>query len=96
MKDVPIYAKKIRKLCSKKLGRKLKDPPTIHVMGNLSDIMLEKSIPVQYGDPRNPILTVQINGVDISNVQVDLGAAINRITSTTILTLGLLNLKPTQ
>lgn len=60
MKDVLIYAKTIKKYCSKKLGMKLKDPLTIHVMGKLSDIMLWKSIPVKYRDPGNPILTVQI------------------------------------
>eukprot|EP00253_Pinus_taeda_P025319 PITA_25319 len=57
--------------------------------------MLGNSIPVKYGDPRNPILTVEINGVDIPNVLEDLGVAINAITSETMLTLGLRNLKPT-
>jgi len=94
MKDVPIYAKMIKELYSKEPRRKLKDPPTIHVTGNFSDIMLGKTILVKYGDPRNMNLTVQINGVDISNVLVDLGAVINVITSTILLNLGLLNLKP--
>lgn len=64
-------------------------------MGKLSDIMLGKSIPVKYGDPGTPILKLQINRVDIPNVLVDFGAAINVITSETMLTLGLWNLKPT-
>ena len=42
-------------------------------MGKLSDIMLGKSIPIKYEDLENPIFTVQINGVDIPNVLVDLG-----------------------
>jgi len=91
MKVVPIYAKTIREYCSKRPGKKTKDPLTIHV-----DIMLGKAMPVKYGDPRNPILVVQINGVDILNVLVDLGATINVITSETILTLGLSDLKPTH
>lgn len=64
-------------------------------MGKLSDIMLGKSIPIKYGDPGNLILIVQINGVDIPNVLIDLGATINFITSATVITLGLRNLKPT-
>ena len=59
MRDVLIYVKTIGEHCSKKPGRKPKDPLTIHVMGKLSDIMLGKSIPVKYGDPGNPILTIQ-------------------------------------
>eukprot|EP00253_Pinus_taeda_P017841 PITA_17841 len=57
--------------------------------------MLAKSLSVNYGDLGNPILTVQINGVDIPNVLVDMGAAINVITSATVITLGSQNLKPT-
>ena len=95
MRDVSIYVKMIREHCSKKLGRKPKDPLTIHVMGKLSDTMLEKSIPVKYGDPGNPILTIQINGVNIPNVLVDLGATINVITSATTTIFGLQDFKPT-
>ena len=50
---------------------------------------------MKYGDPGNPVLTVQINGVEIPNVLVDLGAAINVITTETMHTLGLQNLKHT-
>lgn len=52
-------------------------------------------MPVRYGDPGNPILKLQINGVEIPNVLVDLGAAINVITTKTMHTLGLRNLKHT-
>jgi hypothetical protein len=96
MRDVMIYAKMIRENCYKKLGRKPKDPLTIHVMGKLSDIMLGNSIPVKYGDPRNPILTIHMNGVNIPNVLVDPGATINVITSTTTTILGLHDFKPTH
>ena len=89
MKDVPIYAKTLREYCSKKPAKKTKDPLTIHVMGKLSDFMMGKSIPVKYGDPGNPVLTVQINGVEIPNVLVDLGATINVITAETMQTLDL-------
>ena len=50
-------------------------------MEKFLDIMLEKTTLVKYCDIGNPILTVQINGVDIPNVLVDLRATINVITS---------------
>ena len=64
-------------------------------MGRLSKIMLGNTMPVKYGDPRNPILIVQINGVEIPNVLVDMGVAINIITTETLNTLELGNIKPT-
>ena len=51
MKDVPIYAKTVRDLCLKRPGRKPKDPPTIHVIGKLSDLMLGKDTHIKYDDP---------------------------------------------
>jgi hypothetical protein len=70
MKDVPIYGKTLREYFSKKYAKKSKDPLTIHVMGKLSYFMTGKSMPKKYGDPRDPILTIQINGVQILNVLV--------------------------
>ena len=93
MKDVPIYAKTLMEYFSKKPAKKTKDTLTIHVMGKLLDFMMGKSMSVKYGDPGNPILTVQIKKVEIPNVLVDLGAAINVITSETIHALSLHNLK---
>ena len=95
MKDVPIYAKTLREYCSKKPAKKSKNPLTIHVMGKLSYFMMGKSMPEKYGDLGNPILIVQINGVHIPNVLVDLGASINVITTETMHVLGLRNLKHT-
>jgi len=83
MRDVPIYTKTLREYCVKKPKKKSRDPLTIHVMGKLSDFMMGRSMPVKYGDLRNPILTVQINGVEIPSVLVDLIAAINVIGETT-------------
>ena len=83
MRDVPIYTKTLREYCVKKPKKKSRDPLTIHVMGKLSDFMMGRSMPVKYEDPGNPILTVHINGVEIQNVLVDLGAAINVITAET-------------
>ena len=95
MRDVPIYAKTLKYYCSKKPGKKPRDMLTIHVMGRLSDIMLRNTMPVKYGDPGNPILTVQINGVEIPDLLVYLGVVINIITSKKMNALGLKKIKPT-
>jgi hypothetical protein len=34
IKDILIYSKIVKELCIMKLGRKPKDPPTIHVIGS--------------------------------------------------------------
>lgn len=95
MKDVPIYAKAVRDLCLKKLGRKPNYPPTIHVIGKLYDLMLGKDTLVKYDDPDNPMLTVQINHIDLPNSLVDLGETINVMTTGILSSLGLPNLRPT-
>ena len=40
--DVHIYSKTIRDMVVKKLGRKPKDPPTMHVVGKLFELMMGK------------------------------------------------------
>lgn len=95
MKDVPIYAITVRDLCLKQPSKKPKDPSTIHVLAKLSDLMLGKDTPIKYDDPGNPVLTVQINQTDLPNTLVDLGVAINVMTTRTISTLGLPNPRPT-
>ena len=62
IKDIPDYGKAIRETCLKKPGRKKKDPTTIHVVGQLADIMLGKVITPKYSDPGSPIVNVSING----------------------------------
>ena len=61
LKEVPIYAKTVKYLCIKKLGRKPKDLTTIHVMGKLTELMFAQPLLTQYHDPGNPIVTVYIN-----------------------------------
>ena len=60
LQDVPIYARTVRDLCTKKLGRKPRDPPTIHVIGKLSALIIGKTLLAKYDDPGNPTVTVQI------------------------------------
>ena len=93
--DILIYAKTIKELCMKKPKRKIKTTPTVHVVSTLSDLLSRRETPVKYEDPRNPIVTVQINGCSFPNALVDLGATINILTTTTCQKLGITSLDPT-
>lgn len=95
IQDIPIYAKTIKELCIKKSMRKKKTTATVHVVGTLSYLLLGKETPVKYEDPGNPIVTVQINGHSFPNALVDLGAAINILTTTNCNILGITALEPT-
>jgi len=84
IRDVPIYTKTIRELCINKLGRKQKDPPTIHLVGQLSNYISEAPKIVKYANPGNPIVSVTINNVSIGRTLVDLGATINIMSINTV------------
>jgi hypothetical protein len=84
IKDIPIYNKVVKELCIKKSGRKQKDPPTIHLVGGLSEYISEQPKLAKYGNPGNPIATITINEVSIGNTLIDLGATINVMTTTTL------------
>jgi hypothetical protein len=77
IRDVSIYAKTVRDLCIRKPGQKPKDPLTVHVVGDFSELMLGKTPPIKYGDPGNPTVKVKIGQTSIPHVLVDLGVAIN-------------------
>ena len=49
IKDILIYAKTVRELCLNKLGRKKKDPPTIHYIGQSADALFDRPVE-KYGD----------------------------------------------
>ena len=66
------------------------------MVGTLSDLLLGKETLVKYEDPRNPIVTMQINGKTFSNALVDLGVAINILTTTTCQKLGITSVEPTS
>ena len=80
LQDIPIYDRTIRDLCTKKPGKKPRDPPTVHVIGKLFALITGKTLVTKYDDPGNPAVTVQIGHTQIPNVLVDLGAAINVMT----------------
>lgn len=56
--DIPIYAKTIKELCTKKSTRKIKVIPTVHVVGTSSDLLLGREKPVKCEDTGNHIVTV--------------------------------------
>ena len=96
LQDVPIYARTVRDPCTRKPGRKPRDPPTLHVIGKLSALIMGKTIFSKYDDPGNPTVTVQIGNTQIPNVLVDLGAAITVMIIEIVRKLGLTNLRPTH
>ena len=95
IKDIPIYTKAIKELCLNKTGKIKKDPPTIHVIGNLAGLMsntvsIEKSV-----DAGIPIVIITINNFSIPKTLIDLVATINVMTLETMKCLNLQNLRPT-
>lgn len=58
--DVSIYVKSIKELCVKNPGRKPKGSPIFHVLGTISDLILVNQIPINYDDPGNLVVNIQI------------------------------------
>ena len=56
--DVPFYGRTIQDMCTRKPGRKPRDPPTVHVIGKLSKLIMGKTLLAKYDDPGNPTVTV--------------------------------------
>jgi len=96
IRDIPIYAKMIKELCGKRPRRKRKDPPTVHVVGTLSDLILGKQVLVKYEDPGSLVVTIQIQGYTFPNTLVVLGAIINLMNYEPYNVLGITTLKPTS
>lgn len=67
--------------------KKKKDPITINVVGQLSDIMLGKIVNPKYEDPGSPIVIVNIKNVSMPKNLIDLGEAINVMTRDTMFNL---------
>ncbi len=93
--DIPIYAKTVRELCTKKPGRQKREHSTIQVGGKLASLMSTRFVTKKYRDPRIPVVTTFINGHPIKNTLIDLGAAINVMTMDTLSHVGSFYLLPT-
>eukprot|EP00253_Pinus_taeda_P017006 PITA_17006 len=96
IQDIPIYGKTIKELCIKKSRRNTTTNPRVQVVGTLSDLLSGKETPIKYEDSGNPIVTVQISGQTLTNALVDLGAAINILTTSTCQKLGITSVEPTS
>eukprot|EP00253_Pinus_taeda_P028703 PITA_28703 len=96
IQDIPIYAKTIKELCIKKSRRNATTNSRVQVVSNLSDLLSGKETPIKYEDLGNPIVTVQIYGQTLTNALVDLGAAINILTTSTCQKLGITSVEPTS
>lgn len=65
------------------------------MVGALSDLSLGEETPVKYEEPGNPIVTMKISGCSFPITLVDLGAAINILTTGTFKNLGISALEST-
>eukprot|EP00253_Pinus_taeda_P003396 PITA_03396 len=92
IREIPILEKSIMELSLKRPGRKPRDTRRIHLVGKIADIMMGKITMQKYVDPGSPILKSHINGVEIPNTLIDLGAAINITSRQTMEQLKLPNL----
>jgi hypothetical protein len=63
-------------------SRKQKDPPTIHMIRELSEYISEKPRATKYANPGNIIVAITINKVPIGNTLIELGESINVMTVT--------------
>jgi len=77
IREIHILAKTIKELSLKRPGRKLKDTRRIHLVGKIADIMMGKITMQKYVDLGSPIVKTHINGIEIPNKLIDLGATIN-------------------
>lgn len=77
IKEIPILDKTIKELSIKKPERKPKETKRIYLVGKIADIMMGKIAIQKYVDPVIPIVKTHINGVEIPNTLIDLGATIN-------------------
>ena len=95
IKEIPICTNIIMEICLKKPRRKRLEPQTIQFFGRAAELMTGCVSVEKYSDLGNPIVTVQIGNVLVSNVLIYLGAAINVMTKQTMDQLRLSHLRPT-
>ena len=95
IKDIPIYAKIVREICTKKPRRQKKEPSTIQVDGKIASLMSTGFVTMKYADLGIPVVTTFINGYPIKNTLIDLGVAKNVMTMETLSHIGSFDLIPT-
>ena len=71
----------IKELCIKRLGKKQKDPPIIHVIGEMSECMTDQYRIAKYTNPGSPIVTIIVNNISIENTLINIGSSIYMMTT---------------
>jgi hypothetical protein len=74
----------VKELCIKNLGRKHKDLPIVHLIGEFSEYISEQPKVTKYGNTENPVVTITINEVSIGNTLIYLGESIDVMNVTTL------------
>ena len=93
IKQVPIYAKFLKDLCTVKRG--LNIDKKAFLTEQVSAIIQCKT-PVKYKDPGCPTISVNIGGICVKKAFLDLGASVNLLPYSMYRQLGLGELKPTS
>ena len=93
IKQVPTYAKFLKDLCTLKRG--LNVNKKAFLIEQVSAI-IECKTPVKYKDPGCPTISVNIGGISVEKVLLDLGASVNLFPYSMYKQLGLGELKPTS
>ena len=58
LKEIPLYNKTLKEACVKQSIRKKKDPPTVHVLGQLYDLILSKALTPKYSNLGSHVVTI--------------------------------------
>lgn len=95
VKDIPIYAKKIKELCIKKIIINRKGIQNFQLMGKIAKILMGKTTNSKYLDLGRPILKIHISNIAVPNTLIDLGATINVMKKNTMDEVQLTNLQYT-
>ena len=77
IKEIPIYSKVIKELCIKHPGKKQKYPLTIHVIGEMSECMINQSRIAKHTNQGAPVVAMIVNNTAIENTLINLGSIIN-------------------
>nr|CAN62872.1 hypothetical protein VITISV_015209 [Vitis vinifera] len=93
IKQVPMYAKFLKDLCTIKRG--LTVNKKAFLTEQVSAILQYKS-PLKYKDPGSPTISVMIGGKVVEKALLDLGASVNLLPYSVYKQLGLGELKPTS
>lgn len=95
IKEIPIFTNIIREICLKKPRRKRLEPQTIQFFVRAAELMTGCVSMEKYTNLGNPVFSVQIGNVLVSNFLIDMGVAINVMAKQNMDQLRLSHLRPT-